>query len=142
MVEWLTILFDSRIFMKVNAGLGFLFLGFFVFFYFSKEGRDERGRGLIATASLIAFAMLFVLATMVTPPKKGGDRPMRRPTPKLQWEGTGLSRHCLSYPRSFWQTVSRPSHCGVRFAQVEKRTTTHTRVTKQAEWQWAAAGAG
>ena len=84
-----------------------------------------------------------LLATMVTPPqKKGGDRPMRRPTPKLQWEGTGLTRHCLSYPRSFWQTVSRPSHCGVRFAQVEKRTTTHTRVTKQAEWQWAAAGAG
>jgi len=44
--------------------------------------------------------------------------------------------------RSFAQTVSRPSHCGVRFAQVEKRTTPHTRVTKQAEWQWAAAGAG
>lgn len=77
-----------------------------------------------------------------TPQKGGEDRPMRRPTPKLQWEGTGLTRHCLSYPRSFWQTVSRPSHCGVRFAQVEKRTTTHTRVTKQAEWQWAAAGAG
>ena len=85
----------------------------------------------------------FLFATMVTPPqKKGGDRPMRRPTPKLQWEGTGLTRHCLSYSRSFWQTVSQPSHCGVRFAQVEKRTTTHTRVTKQAEWQWAAAGAG
>ena len=68
-----------------------------------------------------------------TPQKGGEDRPMRRPTPKLQWEGTGLTRHCLSYPRSFWQTVSRPSHCGVRFAQVEKRTTPHTRVTKQAE---------
>lgn len=54
-------LFDSRIFMKINAGLGFLFLGFFVYFYFSKEGRDERGRGLIATASLISFVMLFVL---------------------------------------------------------------------------------
>ena len=65
MVEWLTILFDSRIFMKINAGFGFLFLGFFVFFYFSKEGRDERGRGLIATASLIAFAMLFVLLNIV-----------------------------------------------------------------------------
>lgn len=61
MIEWLTILFDNRIFMKVNAGLGFLFLGFFVFFYFSKEGKDERGRGLIATASLIAFVMLFFL---------------------------------------------------------------------------------
>ena len=36
--------------------------------------------------------------------------------------------------RSTWQTVSRPSHCGVRFAQVEERTTPHTRVTQQAEW--------
>ena len=61
MAEWLTILFDSRIFMKVNAVLGFLFLGFFLFFYFSKEGKDERGRGLIATASLIAFIALFFL---------------------------------------------------------------------------------
>lgn len=61
MVEWLTILFDSRIFMRINAGLGFLFLGFFIYFYFSKEGRDERGRGLIATASLISYIMLFVL---------------------------------------------------------------------------------
>ena len=67
-------------------------------------------------------------------PKTGeDDRPMQRPIPKLQWEGTGLTRHCLSYSRSFWQTVSQPSHCGVRFAQVEKRTTPHTRVTKQAE---------
>ena len=61
MVEWLAILFDNRIFMRLNAWLGFLFFGFFVFFYFSKEGKDERGRGLIATASLIAFAAFFVL---------------------------------------------------------------------------------
>lgn len=61
MIEWLTVLFDSRVFMKANAILGFVFLGFFIFFYFSKEGRDERGRGLIATASLAAFVVLFVL---------------------------------------------------------------------------------
>ncbi len=61
MVEWLTRLFDSRTFGLINIGLGFLFLGFFIFFYFSKEGRDERGRGLIATASLISFVMLFFL---------------------------------------------------------------------------------
>ena len=30
------------------------------------------------------------------------------------------------------------AQCGVRFAQVEKRITPHTHVTKQAEWQWAA----
>lgn len=61
MIEWLTVLFDSRVFMKANAILGFVLLGFFIFFYFSKEGRDERGRGLIATASLAAFVVLFVL---------------------------------------------------------------------------------
>lgn len=46
MIEWLTRLFDNRTFMRINAVFGFLFLGFFLFFYFSKEGRDERGRGL------------------------------------------------------------------------------------------------
>lgn len=61
MAEWLNNLFDSRIFMKINAGFGFLLLGFFIYFYFSKEGKDERGRGLIATASLISFAVLFFL---------------------------------------------------------------------------------
>ena len=61
MVESLNRLFDSRIFMKINAGFGFLLFGFFLYFYFSKEGRDERGRGLIATASLISYIMLFML---------------------------------------------------------------------------------
>lgn len=61
MVESLNRLFDSRIFMKINAGFGFLLFGFFLYFYFSKEGRDERGRGLIATASLISYIMLFIL---------------------------------------------------------------------------------
>lgn len=65
MIEWLTILFDSRIFMKVNGMIGFLLLGLFIFFYFSKEGRDERGRGLIATASLIAFVVLFFLLNIL-----------------------------------------------------------------------------
>ena len=40
MIEWLTVLFDSRVFMKANAILGFVLLGFFIFFYFSREGRD------------------------------------------------------------------------------------------------------
>lgn len=31
-----------------------------------------------------------------TPKNVGDDRPMQRSTPKLQWEGTGLTRHCLS----------------------------------------------
>ncbi len=65
MVESLNRLFDNRIFMKINACFGFLLLGFFIYFYFSKEGRDERGRGLIATASLISYVMLFVLLNIL-----------------------------------------------------------------------------
>ncbi|MEZ3469099.1 MAG: hypothetical protein K1W40_11980 [Schaedlerella sp.] len=61
MIEWLTRLFDNRTFMQINAVFGFLFLGYFLFFYFSKEGRDERGRGLVATASLISYVVLFFL---------------------------------------------------------------------------------
>ena len=52
MIEWLTVLFDSRVFMKANAILGFVFLGFFIFFYFSREGRDERGRGPVSYTHL------------------------------------------------------------------------------------------
>ena len=65
MIEWITLLLDSRFFMRANGILGFVLLGLFVFFYFSKEGRDERGRGLIATASLIAFVSLFFLLNIV-----------------------------------------------------------------------------
>ena len=61
MMEWLTKLFDNRLFMRINAILGFVFLGLFVFYYFSKEGKDERGRRLIAEASLIAYVALFVI---------------------------------------------------------------------------------
>jgi len=64
MAQRLTVLFDNRTFMRINAVLGFIFLGYFIFFYFSKEGRDERGRGLVAAASLIAFVVLFLLLIM------------------------------------------------------------------------------
>ena len=39
----------------------------------------------------------------------------------------------LELIRSSRQTVSRPSHCGVRFTQVEERETPYIRVTQQAE---------
>lgn len=45
MVEWLTILFDSRIFMRINAVFGFLFLGIFVFFIFRKREKMKEGEG-------------------------------------------------------------------------------------------------
>lgn len=38
MIEWITLLLDSRFFMRANGILGFVLLGLFVFFYFSKRG--------------------------------------------------------------------------------------------------------
>ena len=43
-----------------------------------------------------------------TPETGGEDRPMRRPTPKLQWEGTGLTRHCLSCHARFGKLSAGP----------------------------------
>lgn len=66
MTEWITHFLDSTVCMRANGILGFVLLGLFIFFYFSKEGRDERGRGLIATASLISFVALFFLINIFT----------------------------------------------------------------------------
>ncbi|MCI8860495.1 hypothetical protein E5329_21020 [Petralouisia muris] len=60
MVELIEILFDSRVFMKVDAVIGFVLFGVFIYFYFSKEGRDERGRGILATATLVSYFVLFI----------------------------------------------------------------------------------
>lgn len=60
MVELIEILFDSRVFMKVDAVIGFVLFGVFIYFYFSKEGRDERGRRILATATLVSYFVLFI----------------------------------------------------------------------------------
>lgn len=65
MVEWITLLLDSKVFMRANGILGFLLLGLFIFFYFSKEGRDERGRGLICYSFTNCFCALFFLLNTV-----------------------------------------------------------------------------
>ena len=45
MVEWLTILFDSRISLQINAWLGFLFWAFLYFSIFQKRERMKEGGG-------------------------------------------------------------------------------------------------
>ena len=34
MIEWITLLLDSKFLMRANGILGFLLLGLFIFFYF------------------------------------------------------------------------------------------------------------
>lgn len=65
MLVFIESLFDSRIFGKINSGVGFLLLGIFVFYFFSRERKDERGRKITAISSLIAFIVLFIILNLI-----------------------------------------------------------------------------
>lgn len=60
MPEWLIALFDNFTVLRIHSLFGFVLLGLFVVYFFSREGRDERGRKVIPIAALCAFAVLFV----------------------------------------------------------------------------------
>lgn len=57
---WFISLFDNLTVLRVSSVIGFVLLGLFIFYFFSKEGRDERGRKVISVASMWAFAVLFI----------------------------------------------------------------------------------
>ena len=59
------LLFDSQIALRGNVILGCILLSIFIFYFFSKEGRDERGRKIIAIAALCSFVTLFVVLNMI-----------------------------------------------------------------------------
>lgn len=65
MEQWMVALIDSDAALKVNSLLGFVWLGLFFMYYFSREGRDERGRKVIAIAALCAFIMLFIVMNVL-----------------------------------------------------------------------------
>ena len=76
-------------------------------------------------------------------PKNGeDDRPMQRSTPKLQWEGTGLTRHCLSCHARLRKLSAGPPIAAFdlrRLRSGQHRTlVSHSKLNR---W-WAAAGAG
>ena len=55
MQNFLELLFDSQIALRGNVILGCILLAIFIFYFFSKEGRDERGRKIISIAALCSF---------------------------------------------------------------------------------------
>ena len=59
------LLFDSQIALRGNVILGCILLAIFIFYFFSKEGRDELGRKIIAIAALCSFVTLFVVLNMI-----------------------------------------------------------------------------
>lgn len=58
-------LFDSQIVLRGNVILGCILLAIFIFYFFSKEGRDERGRKIISIAALCSFVTLFIVLNMI-----------------------------------------------------------------------------
>lgn len=65
MLETLAPIFDNVTVLRVHSLLGFSLLAFFLLYFFSKEGRDERGRKIVATSALCAFVVLFVVMNML-----------------------------------------------------------------------------
>ena len=65
MLETLAPIFDNVTVLRVHSLLGFALLAFFLLYFFSKEGRDERGRKIVATSALCAFVVLFVVMNML-----------------------------------------------------------------------------
>lgn len=65
MLETLVPIFDNVTVLRVHSLLGFALLALFFLYAFSKEGRDERGRKIIATSALCAFVVLFVVMNLL-----------------------------------------------------------------------------
>ena len=65
MPTWLVSLLDNPLVLRVNAGIGIALFVIFIIYFFSKEGRDERGRKIIAIASLSAFLALFIIMNVL-----------------------------------------------------------------------------
>ena len=68
-----------------------------------------------------------------TPKNGGDDRPMQRFTPKLQWEGTGLTRHCLSCHARLCKLSAGPPIAAFDLRRLKNGNAPYIRVTKQAE---------
>lgn len=58
-------IFDNIIVLRINGILGVVLLFTFVCYFFSREGRDERGKKIIATAALTSFFALFILLNII-----------------------------------------------------------------------------
>ena len=52
--------------MRINFLLGFVALGLLLFYGFTKEGKDERGRGIIGSACLFGVLLLFVTLNILS----------------------------------------------------------------------------
>ena len=57
-MDTLVALLDSPLALKVNVGVGVALFVAFLVYWFSREGRDERGRRVVSVAALGAAALI------------------------------------------------------------------------------------
>ena len=75
-----------------------------------------------------------LLATMVKAPKvQEIIGTMQRPIPKLQWEETGLTAHCLSCHARNGKLSAGPPIAAFDLRRLKSGYAPHIRVTQQAE---------
>lgn len=65
MQNFLELLFDSQIALRGNVILGCILLAIFIFYFFSKEGRDERGLKNYCNRGSMFIVTLFVVLNMI-----------------------------------------------------------------------------
>lgn len=57
-------LFSNLMFIWIIKILVFILTALFIIYYFSKEGRDERGRSLIASSCVRGIVVFFILLNL------------------------------------------------------------------------------
>jgi hypothetical protein len=65
--------------------------------------------------------------------REGKLRPVQRPLPKLQWEGTGLKTLCMSFYARLCKLSAGPPIAAFDLRRLKSGNIPHIRVTKQAE---------
>ncbi|MCB7306113.1 hypothetical protein NE683_14090 [Bariatricus massiliensis] len=64
-MDFIEILFMSKWFTRINLLIGTILTIALLMYAFSKEGKDERGRGIIGTSCLWGIVALFVILNII-----------------------------------------------------------------------------
>lgn len=66
MMELIKMFLENKTILFISAWLTFPLSITFIYLYFRKNGRDERGRGIFATSCFIAMCLLLVLINLMS----------------------------------------------------------------------------
>lgn len=64
-MDSILLLMGNALFVNINFLLGVILTIILIAYAFSKEGKDERGRGIIGTASILGIVLFFILVNVI-----------------------------------------------------------------------------